>query len=476
MNLTPTIPFLLRDSDIARLHERALRLISQIGLKVTEPRLISRLTGKPGLSFIGDRVLIHPEVADAMVDLGKRQRSSVPRQPQTPQRITIMTTHHARHYTDPETGRSRPLTETDAIEAAKLSDSLRDRDVAGGAPGPPQDLPPRLNVIAQYRISLEWSRTGHDVAVSSLNEVRFIREMARVMDQDFGFGLYLISPLRLEGNELEMVLDYLDTCHGSDKPIHVGISSMPTMGLSAPVDPIASFVLGIAENIRGFVLMSLALGQEAYVSFGRINSYPCDFGKAALVVGTPEAVEIEVVRRDFDRFYRHGSFARALRTMSPVPGLQAAAERAAGAVSCALAGYDTFYGGGLLGLDEIFSPVQLVIDCDIRDYALAVARGFSWDEGFDDVGVFREVLEATDEPLPFMTHPITIEKYREVFTPTLLFRRDVYHGQPEPEEDITARAREEIQRRLQTHDYRLDADRLKEINRIYRQAQEELAG
>ena len=191
-------------------------------------------------------------------------------------------------------------------------------------------------------------------------------------------------------------------------------------------------------------------------------------------MGSPEAVLIEIVRRDLDRFYGHASWARALRTMSGAIGIQTAAEKAAGAVAAALAGYTAWFGGGLIGLDEVFSPAQLLIDCEIRDYALQVAQGFVADEQFDDVAVLQEVLQNTDDSLPFMTHPTTIANYRAIFRNPRLFHRDHQKSDTWVREDIIERAQTEARRLIQSHTYRLADDRLREIERIYACAQREL--
>jgi trimethylamine:corrinoid methyltransferase-like protein len=156
--------------------------------------------------------------------------------------------------------------------------------------------------------------------------------------------------------------------------------------------------------------------------------------------------------------------------------VQTAAEKAAGAVAAALAGYGTWFGGGLIGLDEIFSPIQLMIDCEIRDYALQIARGFEGDEDFDDVALLRDILQAGDEPLPFMTHPTTVAGYRKVFREAMLFRREPYKGESQPREDLFGRAREEVKRLLRSHSYRLEPGKLAEIERIYQKARSGLAG
>jgi trimethylamine:corrinoid methyltransferase-like protein len=233
-------------------------------------------------------------------------------------------------------------------------------------------------------------------------------------------------------------------------------------------------VLGLAESMGGLAALRLAFGEDVRTDMSRAAAYPCNFKTGGLIVGSPEAVLIEIIRRDLDRFYRQGSFARALRTMSSAVGIQTAAEKAAGAIASALAGYETWFGGGMIGLDEIFSPIQLMIDCEIRDYALQVVRGFEADEEFDDVAILRDALRSRDDPLPFMTHPSTLATFRNVFREPGLFRRDSYKGQSHPREDLVDRAREEIRRRIESHTYDLAADKAAEIDGIYRQAQAEL--
>ena len=475
MQITPLIPFLMAEDEVRRLYERALRILDQIGLRVRDERLIRRLQGKRGVRFAQGRVTFDPAVAAEMVGLAQRQKAPVPARPVIPERMSIVTSYHARSIVDAETGAHRPLTEADAIAMARLTDALRDRDVLGAAPGAPQDLPARLRSVAQYRISLEWSRTGHYAPVSAVAEYRYVREMARAVGEDFGMECYLISPLRLEGNEVACVLDYLESCAPGDKPVPVCATSMPTMGLSGPADPLAIFVLGLAESVGGFLALRLAFGDDIKAALCRPNAYPCNFQTGGLIVGSPEAVLIEIIRRDLDRFFRLDSFARALRTMSCLPGIQTAAEKAAGALAAALAGYEHWFGGGMIGLDEIFSPIQLLIDCEIRDYALQVARGFEADDKFDDVAVLRDVLLNADGPLPFMTHPTTLDTFRNVFRPPTLFRRQPYKGEPHPREDLIERAREDIKRRIASHTYRLEADKLAEIDGIYRRAQADLA-
>ena len=140
----------------------------------------------------------------------------------------------------------------------------------------------------------------------------------------------------------------------------------------------------------------------------------------------------------------------------------------------ALGGYSSWFGGGLIGLDEVFSPLQLMIDLEIRDYALQVVQGFEADLDFDDVTVLREIIDSREERLPFMTHPTTVEGFRRVFRQPRLFQRDAYKGEPNPGDDVLETARKEVKELVAGHTYRLETPQLEEVERIYALARTEL--
>ena len=63
--------------------------------------------------------------------------------------------------------------------------------------------------------------------------------------------------------------------------------------------------------------------------------------------------------------------------MAKVPDCQSAAEKAAIMTAGAFLGARHFCCAGTLSLDEIFSPEQLLVDCEIRDWVQRGARGLA---------------------------------------------------------------------------------------------------
>ena len=64
MRLSPLIPFVLGQSDLSRLHHRALRILEEVGLRVTEPRLVRRLKTAPSFSERTSNIRFNYKVYD----------------------------------------------------------------------------------------------------------------------------------------------------------------------------------------------------------------------------------------------------------------------------------------------------------------------------------------------------------------------------------------------------------------------------
>ena len=159
--------------------------------------------------------------------------------------------------------------------------------------------------------------------------------------------------------------------------------------------------------------------------------------------------------------------------MSKLPDSQAAAEKAAIMTLGAFLGVRHFGAAGTLSLDEIFSPEQLLIDIETRDWVQRAVRGqhLGEDEAADwmaeiKAGITRSFfgLDSTLDYHKLHTwYPRRFE--RAAIGPWLRA------GQPLASE----RLRDEVRSLIGAHDYELDADRREQIEEIYLSAQQALA-
>lgn len=379
---------LITPEQSARIHDLAKQILSEIGLEVRHPPHQARLQ-KAGLRVTNDRLLIAPGVVDEHIEEMRRLISSHRDADPTPDRgrLSLSVSSYSLFVHDIELDRVVPYTTDRLIEMTKLVDSLADEGIYGAPPGIPVDLPPDLQPVAQYRIAALYARQGATpVDPTSARTVRYLLDMAEVMGNPIRhLPVYMPTPLRLGGESLEVVMACLDRLE------HISVSSMPSTGTSAPIHPFGALALAAAEVIGGMIAVKILTGKPVTCS---VSLFPSDLREGSMVFGSPENMLFQMLGADFNRFYgwKPDQGPDNIHVMAKVPDCQSAAEKASIMATGAFLGVRHFSCAGTLSLDEIFSPEQLLVDCEIRDWAQRGLQG-NWlgEEAVEDwLGEIRQ--------------------------------------------------------------------------------------
>ena len=164
--------------------------------------------------------------------------------------------------------------------------------------------------------------------------------------------------------------------------------------------------------------------------------------------------------------------AKSLLTSSKQPDPHAAAEKCAQTVAAALAGARCFTNAGLLSVDEVYSPEQVVIDYEIVQYAKAICRGYE----FSDDSLAVAAMEEVGYGKTFLDHDTTLANYRTAFwEPELFDHRMMQTWQADGGETIRERAREIARRRIAAHDFAMPDDVQRDLDAIYERAKRRYA-
>jgi trimethylamine--corrinoid protein Co-methyltransferase len=456
---------LITPDQAARVHELAQRVLEEIGIEVCHEGALESLRAK-GFSLRGRRVLFQRAVLDEFVDEMRSWISSHPQPGEVSEdkALTLTVSPYCQYVQVIETGEVVPYTIERLIEMCKLMDSLAEERVEGTPPGTPPEIHPHLQPLAQYRIGALYARQGaRPVDPTSARTVNHLLDMAEVMQRPIrSLPVYMVSPLRFGGESLDVVL----ACHGRLEEIAVG--SMPAAGATAPVHPYGALVVSAAELMGGMVILHVLTGKPVTFSTG-IFSF--DMRTAGMVFGTPETLLFHMLAGDFDRFYGWPErFPDNICVMAKLPDAQAASERAAALAVGALLGARNFAWAGTLSLDEIFSPEQLLVDCEIRDWVQHAVRGLCLGEKAVDDWL-AEIKTGVERG--FMTLDSTLEYYKRYAWYPRRFRHNqiagwLAAGQPH----LSSQLREEARRRIAAHNFELDAVRSRELAKIYLAAEE----
>lgn len=466
-------PRLFRQEQLERVHEAALRILLQHGIRVHyEPA--RQAAHRAGMRVVGDRVFPDQGRIDELLDQTRPSRAaeSDEAEPEIEAEPDLWLTvpKYCEFIHDLDTDDVVPITTESLIEATKLVDTMDPLRVTGSGPGAPHDVPAELQRLQQYRISATYSRHGWraDMEEGSPRVFPYLMEMAEVLGHPpRQHTIYVISPLSLGKWSFES----LEAIRGRIES--VSVSNMLSAGGSAPVHLPGALALAVAESIGSAIIV--AEYSKLPVSWS-VRVCPFDPRTMAMSLGSPEEFLFQRASDEVNAWY-HGWEPGApngmLHTQSKLPDAQAAAEKMSQMTLAAVCGARYFSGAGALSLDEVFSAEQLVIDCELRDHVQRLVRGVGLD--CDPECCAAEVGEGLD--LGFLGLESTARLYRSIYWLPRLFERRRFGGWQEGGKPrLSGRAKEIAREQLGKHAFELDATVRGRLDAIYARAERELAG
>lgn len=451
-NLTYKLASPISNEKIEWMHKQALSVIEKIGIAVPHEKTLKLLSGLKGVSVKGERVHFKDWLVDQCT-IRKRYEPGTAG-------FAVRTGVYCLNILDLD-GVARPAVTKDLVEMVRVADRL---GMGGEAPVEPTDIPPKLRQVAMKKVCWENSRDIYGGYVYDCEAAEYIYEMSRVADRSFSLGgTDFISPLKVNPKKLDLFFHFLD------RKIPVGLGTMPLVGVSAPIFYYAAYVQGMAEILAGVTLVKLLFQGEG--GPGIVNVYPYDMKYNTVVFGSPEKLTLMLISMQIANYFGFDISPNALMSMAKEPDAQASAEKLAQTMVTALYGARTFRYAGTLSQDELFSPVQLVIDREIAEYVSHFAGGFN---AGPEENFLRLIAEGVKDNT-FLAQPTTLEHYRDTYWfPELFEHESLAQWRKNGGQNIRVRAAETVRRKLSETPFALPEDRRKELARIYRKAEEKL--
>lgn len=442
----------LSEEQIKNIYKEALLVIEEIGIDVPHQKTLKLLSDYKGVTVKGTRVYFKDWLVNECT-VKKRY------QPEDG-KFKIHTGVYCLNILDLN-GNVRASTTKDLIDMVKLADSL---GMGGEAPIEPTDIPPKLRQIAMMKTCWENSREITGGYLYDIEAAEYIYEMAKIVNKPFSLGgTMIISPLKVNPEKLDLFFNFLDR----DVPVSMG--NMPLLGVTAPIFYPAAYTQGMAEILGGITLIKLIFKGKG--GPGIVNVYPFDMKNQTVTFGSPEKLLLMLISMQIANYFGFDISPNALMCMAKEPDSQASAEKLAQVIVTALHGARTFRYAGTLSQDEIFSPEQLVIDKEIVEYVSHFIQGFDFGPEKD----FVRIIEEGVKEMTFLSHPTTLENYKEVYWfPRLFEHESLAQWRKEGKESIRKRIPKIVEKNISEHQFRLPIDVQKELDKIYKTAEEKL--
>jgi trimethylamine:corrinoid methyltransferase-like protein len=370
---------------------------------------------------------------------------------------------------DVSTDRIVPFTMERLIEAAKLVDVLSSRNVECGSPGCPCDVQAELQSVVEYWVAANYSRGGRrPVSPRSVESIPYVMDMAEALGHPLkNLTVYAVSPLGLGGPSLRRVLLF------KDRITSANVGTMSSLGCATSIFPGDAYAVCCAEVIGGAILVG---GLTGLPVTWHVRICPIDLRTMAMSLGSPEDYLLQLTNTEVNAYFHgtawHPAGAR-LHSNAKLPGPQACAEKASLMTAGALLGARWFGNAGELSLDEIFSPEQLLYDIEIRDHAERLVEGI--DGECDPDRCLQDLLESLPQR-NFAGLGSTRDTYRQFYWHPTLFERDFWMAwEKEGAPTIRARAHSMIPELISQHEYELEPELRRELDRILAKAKQELS-
>ena len=349
----------MSDAEIELIHRNALRILEEMGMEIQNRQLLEDLAAF-GLrvDFDHERVRFPVKVVEEFIAKADKYDWAT-------HKPTVTATaglYHGRYH-DPETGELHPWTEERMAYYFALGRYLEHVDgvsMLGCRTPVPAPLEP---LYERYYCWKHGAREGSSIYLDEtcpyiydLYQIRADSEGLPIEDV-FDGTVYLVPAMKLGRHEAYQVQYF------RERGLRVGIGDMYAMGGTAPITLAGAVTLNWAErlalqiiNLAWFGVRTFHLGTSISAMDIKTMIYP---------FGRPEMTIANVMSAQIARHFGASFSGHAGLTDSKLPSVESGAQKAMTAGITLLAGGSVWIDAGLLAMDEVYSPIQMILDNEL---------------------------------------------------------------------------------------------------------------
>lgn len=453
------------DSQIDQIREGAFSILENIGVRIHRSDLLKKLIGS-GFHARGDFVLINQSKARSHIEKNTCEFSC-------PKRIRPFNTHisaYSHMYEKPDGSGYEPISTYANAAMGRFVNHISKLwpGLSSICPGHPVDVLPELQFFRQCINSFVWCENFYSMEPVSSKIAQYHFEACEVMERPInGLPIYVSSPLNIAGESLDIAIKF------STKLSSAWVGSMPSLGANTPLNLIAAYAQTIAETLGGAIVFEELTGVPT--SFGT-NLFSFDFHAMSMPFGTPEKLVLEWMNAEvgarLSGNVSSGIGSTDIHTNAVHSGVQACIEKSSLAMAGAMRGAQSFGCSGTLGMDELFSPVQLLIDLEMLTHIEHIIDSMPVDEFSDDL--IEEVREGLNKGYMFTDR--TLDNYKRYQWYPRFFNRKTFGSYLNDSFPLEIEKVRSLLNEMQSKEpcFKLDGLKEKELEKLYTMAENSL--
>lgn len=419
----------LTEKEIVKIENDMFDIFEKIGFKI-ESEEVRRLLLSDSVKADGEVVYFSRKYIKNFLDESEKVLTDFSKQ------IECYAGAYPQHYLDHDAALPVSHTMQSLKNMTILADRLKNIDSIYGCMGVPDDVPKKTVQLYQRLVSWKYTGKSHKEdlfstsifkegfgGVSSIDLCPFVLEMGNIMAaeeggkcSDYCFGdLQLISPLKFSKIQADILIYlYKNGCRCS-------LGSILSLGGTAPITIEDALPLQLAETLFCNIIERIFFGKK-YLEISN-SMTPLDMRNGLFFYGRPELSMTNLAMGQLARRYGAIFVCNSFLCDAKVPSSEAGMQKTISAVASVLAGAKGFGCAGLLSVDEVGSPIQLIID---DEFAGALKR-FAGGEEFEGQADVISMLKSVGHGGHFIALEHTVNNFKKNWEPNL-FSRNMLSG------------------------------------------------
>lgn len=347
---------ILKPTEISAIHQGALRILSEMGMEIQNNHLLDACESSGfSVDHTAQRVRFpSPMVENFIAEVEKFSWDSL-----TPSVTATARVYHGRYH-DPASGNLLPWTEERLAFYFSLARALPHVGTCSVL-GSRLPVPAALEPL--YERYYCWKYGASEGGSINLDEICpylldlyqvFAAHQAKTLADVFLANVFLIPPMKLGRHEAYQVAYFWQRC------LRVGIGDMLAMGANTPVTSAGAVTLNLAERLA-LAMLNFALWGEKKLHL-HCGLFPFDMKTMIFPFGRPEGITPLLMTAQLAHFYGVSFSGHGGLTTAKLPSPEAGYQKALTALPVLLASGSVWLDAGLLSCDEVYSPIQMVLD------------------------------------------------------------------------------------------------------------------
>ncbi len=352
----------------------AFHVLESVGLCIENRRMLEHMAEHGAhIDLCQQRVRFPEPLVDRFLSemQGRSEETQAPR-------VTASAGIYSGFYHDPETRDFVPWTEERLATYIALARALPHIGSAGIL-GCRLDVPHQLEPLYERFYCWKYGAGEHgsihlDELCPQIYDLYQLRadQLGVPMQRIFRGTAYLIPALKLGRHEAYQYLYFWE------RGLQVSLGDMHTMGATSPVTLAGSLAIILAEQL------AIGMVQHAFFQDSRFgiscSLSPLDMRTLIRPYGRPEMAVANMAMTQIARRLGLPFRGHAGLTDAKVPSCESGAQKALTAIPTLLSSGHVHIDAGLLSIDEVCSPLQLILDNEFCGAMAHICRGLSVDE------------------------------------------------------------------------------------------------